>query len=873
MKNKKFISAFTALTVALTPIFSSAAVNVTDINISGSTATITISSDEDRNVNVFSASYEGGNFKTASKQPFNITTGENTITLDNVSTNDRVYIWDENMEPLTDVISVPQISDGIIHLLGDSIDATGVENVTVDGRVLTIEAAGSYIIEGTLADGEIVVSESLGKKDEVEITLDNVTVTNTATAPFNGANGKITIVMTDNSVNTFTYGGTKKYSGYTSTDAPKGAFYSKRDLTISGAGILSVTDNYKNALVSGSDLEVKKDASLTVTAVNNAIKGDNGVKFSKKTGTVTVYSSEGDCIKTDAVDSDTGFMEQDKGCVEIGGGTFSLTALRGDGIQAENYIEISGGTLNINSGAEGLKANEVNVPLSLDDAPLTDDDGSPILGNGKINISGGTVIIVSGEDGVKATEDITISGGNITITAEGAEGYDGIQVGETEETVTGNVTEKTIIVPGTITVSGGNINILNVSDDAITSNHNIVITEGTVSGKSSSDFLKAYNSIDISGGTFNIESTGDAIQSGNALTDTETNGTVTSTNYTLGNVNISGGDFTIKTNGGYTATLSSDADSCKGIKGVTELNISGGTFNINSADDALHSNYNLTVTGGDFTIYSGDDGLHADYILTLGTEGGSDDSHVIDVLHSYEGLEGSVIKVLSGTQYVYSTDDGLNAAGDYAEDGTQAMGLFAWNDAWGQGPGGGGFDDSSAYGMAYIKGGKTYIEAYGDGLDSNGSIEMTGGVVIVNGPTSGGNGVFDKGDSAGSYFNHMGGTLIGVGTNSMTITINSSQGVATSSSSSSGSNRPGGPGGGGGTSASGSAGVPIKITTNSGNIVIVPKVNWSYLYASTPDMTKNGSYTYQTMTSYTGGTKILGKTVNNTFYGLIENVD
>lgn len=867
MKYKKIISAFTALTLALTPVLSSAAVNVTGIYLSGNTATITLSSDEDRTVNVYSASYENGVLQTVSKNSVNITQGENTVTADNAKANDSVYIWDENMQPLTEVVSVPETGGGIIRLLGDSIDAQEVENVTVDGTVLTIEAPGSYTIEGTLAEGQIVVSESIGKKDEVEITLDNVTVTNTSTAPFNGANGKITIVMTDNSVNTFTYHSTKKYSGYTTTDAPKGAFYSKRDLTVSGAGTLSVTDNYKNALVSGGDLEIKKDASLNITAVNNAIKGDNSVQFTKKTGTVTVYSSEGDCIKTDAVDPDTGLMEQDKGYVEIKGGTFNLTAPAGDGIQAENYIDISGGVLNIISGAEGLKANEVNIPLSYDDVALTDDNGSQIFGNGKINISGGTVTIVSGEDGVKATEEITISGGDITITAEGADGFDGIQVGETEEAVNGSVTQKTIIVPGTLNISGGSINIINVSDDAVTSNHNIVITNGTISGKSSGDFLKAYNSIDISGGTFNIESAGDAIQSGNALTDTETNGTITSTNYTLGNVNISGGDFTIKTNGGYTAVLSDNADSCKGIKGVTEVNLSGGSFNINSADDALHSNYNLTVTGGNYTIYAGDDGLHADYILSLGTEGGADDSHMIDVLYSYEGLEGSVIKVLSGTQYVYSTDDGLNAAGDYAEDGTQAMGLFAWGGGWDQGPGGGGFDDSAQYGTAYIKGGKTYIEAYGDGLDSNGSIEMTGGVVIVNGPTSGGNGVFDIGDSSGSYFNHIGGTLIGAGTNSMTITVNSFQGVVKTSSS--GSNRPGG----GGSSASGSAGTPIKITTDSGNIVIVPKVNWSYLYVSTPDMSKNNSYTYQTLTSYTGGTQILGKWVNNIFYGLIENVE
>ncbi len=834
------------------------------------TVLVTVNSPREQTINVFTAAYSDDSLVNASVTPKQVVEGENTFEID-ASVDDTIYVWTESMSPLSYTVTELSSGDGIIHLMGNSIDATGVDNVTVDGTTVTIEAAGAYIIEGELSQGQIVVSENVGKKDEVEITLDNVRVTNSTTAPFNAANGKVTIVMTDNSQNTFTYSGTKKYSSYTTEDAPKGAFYSKRDLTISGEGLLCVTDNYKNALVTGGDLEVKKNASLNITAVNNAIKGDNGVEFTKKTGTVTVLSTGGDCIKSDAVDSDTGLMEEDKGYVEIKGGTFSLTALAGDGIQADNYINISGGSLTINSGAEGLKANEVNIPLSVDDV------ATGTYGNGKITISDGTIIITSGEDGIKATEEINITGGDITITAEGADGYDGIQVGETEETVTDNVTQKTIIVPGTLTISGGSINIINVSDDAITSNHDIKISDGTITGKSQSDFLKAYNLVDISGGTFNIESTNDAIQSGNALTDTETNGEVVGTNYTLGNINISDGNFTIKTNNGYTSSLSDDSDSCKGIKGVTEVLISGGTFNINSADDALHSNYNLTVTGGDFTIYTGDDGLHADYILTLGTEDGGFDTHTIDILHSYEGLEGSVIYMLSGTQYVYSTDDGLNAAGDYTEDGVQVASdteLFAWGGQWGGGPGGGASDDTSPYGMVYIKGGKLYIEAYGDGFDSNGSAEMTDGIVIVNGPTNSANGVFDIGDSSGSYFNHIGGTLIGVGTNGMTITINSSQGVAKASSSSQGGgNRPGGNWGGSSSSGSGSAGTPIKIATNSGNIVIVPKVSWSYLYASTPDMTKNGSYTYSTTSSYTGGTQILGKQVNNTFYGLIENVD
>ncbi len=289
-------------------------------------------------------------------------------------------------------------------------------------------------------------------------------------------------------------------------------------------------------------------------------------------------------------------------------------------------------------------------------------------------------------------------------------------------------------------------------------------------------------------------------------------------------------------------------------------------------------------------LATGDDGVHADYVLTLGTEGGADDDYTIDISTSYEGVEGSVINILSGTTYLYATDDGINAAGDYTEDGTLASltamggdmsGSQGGNTSGGSGSTGPdqGTDDTSPYGMLYIKGGMIYVEAEGDGLDSNGSADVSGGVVIINGPTSGDNGVFDIGDTSDCYFNITGGTLIGAGTSDMEVSINvSGQGYIDSSSSSSSSGSMGNmggmnPGGTSGSTSSGSAGSPVKVTTDSGNIVFIPKVSWSYMFITTPDMSSNGSYTIESISSYSGGTQVLGKTVNNVYYGLIENAD
>jgi|GEM_PF-6361861 len=97
----------------------------------------------------------------------------------------------------------------------------------------------------------------------------------------------------------------------------------------------------------------------------------------------------------------------------------------------------------------------------------------------------------------------------------------------------------------------------------------------------------------------------------------------------------------------------------------------------------------------------------------------------------------------------------------------------------------------------------------------------------------------------------------------------SGQGYAASGGSNGGMG--GGRPGQGSTGSSGQAGSPVKVTTDSGSIVFVPKVNWGYMFITTDDMTSGKSYTIESISSYEdNGTVVLGITENNTFYGLIE---
>lgn len=185
------------------------------------------------------------------------------------------------------------------------------------------------------------------------------------------------------------------------------------------------------------------------------------------------------------------------------------------------------------------------------------------------------------------------------------------------------------------------------------------------------------------------------------------------------------------------------------------------------------------------------------------------------------------------------------------------------------GPNWGG-EDTSSYGYMEISGGLLYIEAEGDGFDSNGSALISGGTVLVNGPTSGGNGVFDIGDNSGDTLTITGGTVVGAGTSDMAVTPDSAKQyyVVTSSSSSGG---PGGnhPGGSGTTStrfSSQSAGKAFKLTNSSGEEIVtyVPSKAYSWVFISTPEMT-SGTYTL----NY-GGTVSGGTYVGKDSYGILQ---
>ena len=288
-----------------------------------------------------------------------------------------------------------------------------------------------------------------------------------------------------------------------------------------------------------------------------------------------------------------------------------------------------------------------------------------------------------------------------------------------------------IITSGTITVDA--------VDDAIRGKDYLVIHDGVITTTSSGNGLISDNENDetlgyvsIDGGDFDIASEGDAIS---AVTD----------------VTISGGQFVLTSGGGSSAYYNGTV-SAKGIKGSAAVVIDSGTFDIDSADDGLHSNGSLTINGGEFTISTGDDGGHADGELYV--TGGR-----VTITESYEGLESNTgITIEGGEIHITASDDGLNVA-----TGNDGSGVDPWGGNNPGGPGGGGwYDTSTGDYYLHITNGYVAIDAGGDGIDVAGAVQMSGGTVLVDGPTSNGDGALDH-----QSFMMTGGFLVATGSAGM----------------------------------------------------------------------------------------------------------
>lgn len=368
-----------------------------------------------------------------------------------------------------------------------------------------------------------------------------------------------------------------------------------------------------------------------------------------------------------------------------------------------------------------------------------------------------------------------------------------------------------------VTINGsGKLNITS-SLHGIVCKEDLKITDSELTINAESIGIQAKDSVRIGGGKISVTAGHDGIQVENKTSDSyfyfeEAELTVNagydgiavtsesdSDSFT-GYVFLNSGIVNVTAGGGSDNSKDSST-SQKGIKCGGDITIAGTNVTISSADDSVHSNGNIVVNSGTVEVSSSDDGMSADGDLTI--NGGT-----VNVTKSYEGLEAKNVTINDGDVSVVSSDDGINCAGG---SDTSSDEVGPWGSA-------------STDATLTINGGNVYVNASGDGLDSNGSIYITGGMIIVEGPTDNGNGALDKGDSSDCVASITGGTVLAIGTTGMA--VNFDTGTQCSAL----------------VTLSGSSGTEISVDDGSGFTYTATKAFGCAVYSS-PSLSQGNSYT------------------------------
>lgn len=309
--------------------------------------------------------------------------------------------------------------------------------VTVDGDTVTIKAAGTYRLSGSLADGKVVIAA--GEEDVVRVILDGVTLASSTGSPFvvQSANEAI-LFLDEGSTNSLKDAATYTDQG---TDAPNAALYSMADLTLAGTGSLAVTGQYNDGIVSKDGL-VLAAGNVTVQAADDGIKGKDYAVLLDGAYQVT---AGGDGFKSDN-DTDDG-----RGWLLVNGGKITVTA-GDDGIKAQNQLAITNGTVTVAESEEGLEAQHIAVSGGTVNVTANDDGvnasgsaataqsgaqgggmgggpgGGESVGDYTVDVSGGSLTINSQGDGLDSNGNATISGGTVVVNGPENDGNGALDV-------------------------------------------------------------------------------------------------------------------------------------------------------------------------------------------------------------------------------------------------------------------------------------------------------------------------------------------------------------------------------------------------------------------------------------------------------------
>lgn len=356
----------------------------------------------------------------------------------------------------------------------------------------------------------------------------------------------------------------------------------------------------------------------------------------------------------------------------------------------------------------------------------------------------------------------------------------------------------------------GTLKVTANCNDAISCTKQLIFNSGNYEISTVDDGIRGKLSLVIHDGNFKIDAPGDAFKSTS---------------------NKEGYGYTLIDNGTFNITSGDE-----GFQADGTITINGGTFNIQKSDKCIAALGDITINGGNLTlsptvtgggesgsghgicIRKNDDDLRTGNVTINGGE--------INITQSYEGIQGVVITVNDGEIWINSTDDSFNAS-----DGSNSGPGGGW------GPRPGQQTTTTTTAALNFNGGFVYVKTTGDGIDSNGELNITGGVVLVS-QSGGGNEPIDAGD--GYTPKITGGVVIAAGSQGMASAPSVTQTAFF-------------------TSASGSANQVFAVNDSDGKNILAWKIPQAYqvITVSTSKMT-TGNYSLITNATVKGDEYVSG---------------
>ena len=316
-------------------------------------------------------------------------------------------------------------SEAVKITLSGKTAACNSSNVQIEDGVVTIKAAGVYVLSGTLTDGTIVVDA--GDDDKVQLVLDGVSIMAADYAAIYAKNAdKVFVTLAEGAGNSLTVSGDYVQTDDNNVDA---VIFAKCDLTLNGTGSLTVKDNTGHGIVSKDDLVVT-GGTYTIYSQDHCLNGKDSVRIAD--GTFNLSCDE------DGIHA--GNDDQQDGYVYIEGGDINIS-VGDDALHAEGLLIITGGDIDVSKSCEGVEGYKILVTGGDIDVVSSDDGfnaaggssgsgynhdgfgGGPDMGgvymdadsDAYIFITGGTININADGDGIDSNGCIGITGGSVYV--------------------------------------------------------------------------------------------------------------------------------------------------------------------------------------------------------------------------------------------------------------------------------------------------------------------------------------------------------------------------------------------------------------------------------------------------------------------------